>query len=434
MLKRKIEKNLLEWKNKKNKKALIVQGMRQTGKTFIIDHFGKNNYLQYININFSINKKFINVFDGDLDIETIKSKFKLFNEFKEIKFDKNLLIFLDEIQDCPNAITALKTFSISNEFDVIASGSFLGIKYKEVGLFPTGYVETLKLKPLDFEEFLWANEINNEILNSLKISYEESKNIEPIIHEQMQKLFKEYIVVGGMPEVVKQYIENDNNLFKIRKAQQEILEMFNLDVMKYASITDKQKIIECFYSIPNQLAKENKKFMFSKIQPNARSKWYYSAINWLIDSEIAIKCNLINNISSPLNAYENNDIFKLYISDTGLLVSMLDESVVEQIMNNDAFIYKGAIYENIVAQMLFANEYKLRYFSRNYSLELDFVISKENSIYAIEVKSGNNRSKSLSTIMNEQSEVNGLVVSNNNEVKTGKSNLTKIPLYLLFLF
>lgn len=431
MLKRKILNELVQWKSNKNKKVLMIEGMRQTGKTFIVNYFANQYFHQYININFLINPKYKAIFDSDLDIESVKQKMKMFNEFSNIEFNNKLLIFLDEIQECPNAIVALKALSQDNNLNVIASGSYLGIKYKELSSYPIGYVKTLKMYPLDFEEFMWALNVSDKIINEMKSCFDNKQPIDQIIHQQAIEWFKQYMIVGGMPEVVNNFIQ-ERNFYKIRDLQKEIINMFFIDAMKYANVTERQKIIECFNSIPQQLAKENKKFMFSKIKTNARSKWYYSSLSWLVDSNIVNKCQLVNKLENPLNAYEINDNFKIYLSDTGLLISLLDDVIVEQIMDNKDFIYKGALYENLIAQILSTNNYKLRYFTRNHTLELDFIISKPNGIHVLEIKSGNNYSKSLNTILNENQNLIGIEFSNNNI--SLKQNKLILPFYLSFLF
>ena len=431
MLKRKITEQILEWKKNKNKKCLILEGARQIGKSYIVNYIGEKYYKRFVNINFLISKKYKTIFDEDLDIETIKRKIKSFNEFKDIELNKDCLLFLDEIQECPNALVALKSLSIANEFDVITSGSYLGIKYKEISSFPVGYVEYMKMYPLDFEEFLWAKNVSCDLIKNIKNCFNNRIKIDSIIHNQMTNWFKEYMIIGGMPEVVSSFVKI-NDFFSIRKIQQDIIQMFFSDAMKYAPTFEKQKIIECFNSIPTQLSKENKKFMFSKIQKNARSKWYYSALNWLVDSNIVNKCVKVNALDQPLNAYEDNDSFKIYLCDNGLLLSMLDDVVVSQILNNEHSIYTGAIFENMIAQMLVVNNHKLRYFERNHTLEVDFILSLNNEINIIEVKSQKNRSKSLSTLMSENNKFKGIVL-NYEPTVSFDNNLLKIPWYLAFL-
>lgn len=428
MLKRKIINELVKWKQDKNKKALILEGMRQVGKTYIINYFAKQNYKNVININFLLNDKYKQIFADDLSTSTILEKIKLFNEFKDVDFN-DYLIILDEIQACPNALTALKSFTIDN-IDVIATGSYLGTKYKQVNSYPVGYVQYLELYPLDFEEFLWANDISKEKIEYLKKSFINKTQIDSIVHNEMIELFRKYIIVGGMPEVVKTYVEQ-HDFYQARKIQNNIINSFYYDVSKYASINETQKIIETFNSIVVQLSKENKKFMFSKINKNARSKWYYSALSWLIDANIVNKCVLINNLMNPLNAYEDIDNFKIYMNDTGLLCSLIDSTIINQIILDQDCIYKGAIYENIISQVFKTNGYKLRYFKRKETLEIDFVINQHDDIVPIEVKAGNNRSKSLLTIINENNHLKGIKLTNNNIKVTNR--IIHLPWYLAWL-
>lgn len=430
MLKRKIFDDLIKWKEHQNKKCLIVTGMRQIGKTFIIKEFGKKCYKNFIYINFIMNDKYKLIFDEELNIDKILQKIKYFEEFKNIDLNEECLLFLDEIQECPQAIVALKELTTSKKIHTIASGSYFGIKYKQRISFPVGYVSFLTMKPLDFEEFLWAMEVNQNIIDELKSSFINNTKVSDVLHNLMIELFSKYIIIGGMPDVINSYIQN-KDFFIARKVQKDIVQSFIYDISKYASINEVQKILESFNSIPMQLAKENKKFMFSKIKKNARSLWYYGSIQWLIDSNIVNKCNSITQIKQPLNGFENNDDFKIYMNDTGLLLSMLDDSIVNIIINNQDSTYKGGIYENVVSQILSANGYKLRYFTRNNTLEIDFVIEKNDVLIPIEVKAGNNKSKSLITILNENPDLIGYKLTNENI--SIKKQYIKLPWYMLFL-
>lgn len=429
MLRRKIINKFIEWKQNPNKKSLIVEGMRQVGKTYIINYFANQYYKNIVYINFLLNEEYKEIFNQNLSTNKILEKISYFKEFEKNDLHNNCLIILDEIQECPNALVALKSFSI-DKLDVIASGSYLGSKYKQINSYPIGYVEYLKLHPLDFEEFLWANNISENKIEHLKKSFINKTPVDSIVHNEMIELFKKYILVGGMPEVVNEFI-NSNNIFKARKIQKDINNSFFYDVCKYATISDTQKIIETFNSIIPQLAKDNNKFMFSKINKNARSKWYYSSLSWLIDANVVNKCTLVNKLLNPLNAYEVEDYFKIYMNDTGLLNGLLDDSIVDQILFDQDCIYKGAIFENIISQIFNANDYKLRFFRRNETLEIDFVLNKKNEIIPIEVKAGNNRSKSLLVIIDENKEFHGYKLTNNNiQIK---NRIIHLPWYLAWM-
>lgn len=435
MLKRKILDKLLEWKSNKDKKSLIIEGARQVGKTFIINFFGNNYYEQFIYINFLSNPKYKEIFIDNIDFKNVINKLRRYPEFKNINFDNECLLFIDEIQECPEAITSLKFLTINEKFNVIASGSYLGLKFNKNANFsyPVGYIEVIKLNPLDFEEFLWANDVQLNDIKEIKECFNNKKKINNELHQYMIEKFKQYILVGGMPAAINEFIKEEN-YFKVREIQKQIIEYYFNEANRYANTSDKLKIRECLLSIPNQLSKENKKFMFSHLNNNARSKWYMSAIQWLIDSNIVNICKRISRIENPLNAFEITSDFKLYMSDTGLLCSMIDDSIINLVLaKNENFIFKGALYENMISQILIANNFKLRYFKPNQSLEIDFILSfqKGNPIL-LEVKSGNSRSKSLFTFLDKNKNLIGIKCTNEN-INFKNNQILNIPWYLLFV-
>lgn len=435
MLKRKILDKLLEWKSNKDKKSLIIEGARQVGKTFIINYFGNNYYEQFIYINFLSNPKYKEIFIDNIDFKNVINKLRRYPEFKNINFDNECLLFIDEIQECPEAITSLKFLTINEKFNVIASGSYLGLKFNKNANFsyPVGYIEVIKLNPLDFEEFLWANDVQLNDIKEIKECFNNKKKINNELHQYMVEKFKQYILVGGMPAAINEFIKEEN-YFKVREIQKQIIEYYFNEANRYANTSDKLKIRECLLSIPNQLSKENKKFMFSHLNNNARSKWYMSAIQWLIDSNIVNICKRISRIENPLNAFEITSDFKLYMSDTGLLCSMIDDSIINLVLaKNENFIFKGALYENMISQILIANNFKLRYFKPNQSLEIDFILSfqKGNPIL-LEVKSGNSRSKSLFTFLDKNKNLIGIKCTNEN-INFKNNQILNIPWYLLFV-
>ena len=435
MLKRKILDKLLEWKSNKDKKSLIIEGARQVGKTFIINYFGNNYYEQFIYINFLSNPKYKEIFIDNIDFKNVINKLRRYPEFKNINFDNECLLFIDEIQECPEAITSLKFLTINEKFNVIASGSYLGLKFNKNANFsyPVGYIEVIKLNPLDFEEFLWANDVQLNDIKEIKDCFNNKKKINNELHQYMVEKFKQYILVGGMPAAINEFIKEEN-YFKVREIQKQIIEYYFNEANRYANTSDKLKIRECLLSIPNQLSKENKKFMFSHLNNNARSKWYMSAIQWLIDSNIVNICKRISRIENPLNAFEITNDFKLYMSDTGLLCSMIDDSIINLVLaKNENFIFKGALYENMISQILIANNFKLRYLKPNQSLEIDFILSfqKGNPIL-LEVKSGNSRSKSLFTFLDKNKNLIGIKCTNEN-INFKNNQILNIPWYLLFV-
>lgn len=418
-------KELLLWKQKERKKALIVEGARQVGKTFIIREFAREQYdASFIEINFITNKSYKNIFSGDTTFNALLEKIKIL--FPSIDFGKKILLFLDEIQDCPEATTALKSFAEQEHFDVIASGSLLGVHYNLVSSFPVGYVDRLTLYPLDFEEFLDALK-QRGLFEIIKNNYQKKEKVETIFHDKMLEFFTKFIVVGGMPEVVQTYVKTQDYL-QVFKNQQSIVNDYKDDIAKYASSSEKVKAREVFDSIPFQLAKVNKKFQYSQIKKGSRSSAYDGSIKWLVDAGIVYKANVLTNLEMPLITYSNPLHFKIYLMDTGLLVSMLGIDAQQLLLMNDLGIAKGAIYENVIANILKTNNHDLYYYERLTGLEIDFITSIDTKMVAIEVKSGENtKSKSLKTLMDEQLISYGIRLSRKNVNE--ENNIKSYPLY-----
>lgn len=427
MLKRKIYQSLIEWKKQKEKMCLVVRGARQVGKTFIINKFAQENYENYIYMNFDENPRYKAIFDGDLDVENLIKQISLRVPNANLVPNKTI-IFLDEIQNCPNARTALKFLALDKRFDVIASGSLLGINYKEVASFPVGYTEQIEMYSLDFEEFLWANGVTPQSILDVREYFEKKEVVPSAMHERMMNLFKEYIVVGGMPRVVNDFVQNHNfaNVLKIQKA---ILSDYEDDIAKYAEGAEKAKARACFLSIPKHLSKDYKKFRYSLVMPSGSSRKYAGSLMWLYDAGIINFCHNLEIPQLPLEGNSKSDVFKVYMRDTGLLVAMLDEGTQEDIIDGNLGIYKGAIYENIIADILTKKGKKLYYFEYNSTLEVDFFIRYEKVITAIEVKSaGNSKSKSLETVMNKYNVKRGIKLAPSNYGK--KNEIDIFPIYM----
>ena len=400
MLKRKIYNKLLAWKGKKdNKGCLLLKGARQVGKSFIVDYFAKENYQSYIKINFIETPKLKEIFNGELTSSEILKRISL--SLADIKFIKgSTLIFLDEIQECKEARTALKFLANNDDFDVIASGSLLGISYKEVSSIPVGYETHLMLYPLDFEEFLWGVGYDKQAILNLKSFFDNKEIIPQVIHENMLKLIREYITVGGMPAVVNTYLAS-KNFSEVHNEQQKILDSYFDDISKYASTTEKPKVKNCYLAIPKELAKENKKFKFSTVEKKATARKYKNSIEWLRGSNLVNLCYNVSTASFPLNAYEKLDMYKIYLNDIGLLIAMygfeMKKAIVDDTLEG---AIKGGIYENLLSCMLIQLGYKLYYFRNdNGSTEIEFLISKETKIIPIEVKAKKGRTLSLDKIL-----------------------------------
>lgn len=401
MLKRKIIDELLVWKNTKKQECLLVKGARQVGKTYIIKQFGQEYYKNFIYINFFENPNFKNIFEGSLQAEEIYKKMSIYvPDFNLIP--NETLIFLDEIQECPNARTALKFLAIDDRCDIIASGSLLGISYKSIASIPVGYERQITLYPLDFEEFLWATGTSADAIAYIKTFFDERKRVDDGINQEMFRKLREYIVVGGMPDVVNTFVAT-KNFVEVQKMQEKILADYDDDISKYAEMADKPKIRKCYSSIPRQLAKENKKFQYSVVEKGSTSRKFGESIQWLVDANLVTPVYNVSIPLLPLSAYAKDEYFKIYLNDIGLLVAMYDfETKVAILENTIVGAAKGGIYENLIADILTKRGYKLHYYkTENNSQEIEFLIAQSASIIPIEVKAGNSSSVSLNNFIAE---------------------------------
>lgn len=406
----------------------MVIGARQVGKTYIIKKFAEENYENFYELNFLENESFTNIFDKDLSSNNILTQISLYFSNFAINPGKTL-IFLDEIQICPNAITALKFLAQDDRIDVIVSGSTLGMTYKKVKSFPVGYVDRIYMNSLDFEEFLWAMGINEDQIEYIKSFYDKKLSVPEAVHDKMMNLFKEFIILGGMPDVINEFLLS-NNFNSAKNVQKRIIEDYKSDIVKYATDNDKPKIRACFDSIPAQLAKENKKFKYSLSDKNANKERYFGALEWLNDAGITNFCYNLNNLELLLEGNKDRDSFKVYMADTGLLMAMLEDGSQTEIMNGNLGIYKGAIYENIIADIFNKSGKKLYYFEKNSTLEIDFIIRYNNVITPVEVKSADNtKSKSLYSLMNNYNVTSAIKLSSKN-VGVSDNGIISLPLYM----
>ena len=399
LLKRKIDKYLLEWKNSPDKKPLIVKGARQIGKTESIRNFAKNNYKSVIEINFVLQKQYKDIFDDGFEVDSIIKNISLRNPNLEF-IPGDTLIFFDELQDCINCATSLKSFNQDGRYDVICSGSLMGINYNEIESNSVGNKEDYEMYSMDFEEFLWAKGYKEEQIESL---YEHMKNLIPFSNTELSVMFenfKEYMIIGGMPAIVYSFVKN-NNYSGTLKMQKQILLDYEEDITKYAGGLDYGKILNVYRKIPVFLGNENKKFQISKVETGARSREYIGTIDWLINSGIINICYCLEQPELPLGGNYNPDNYRIYFSDTGLLIGSLDEEAQDDLRNNKNFnTYKGAIYENIIGDMLVKQGYKL-YFYKNEkgTIEMDFFVRDKNSLIPVEVKANDGATISLNNLI-----------------------------------
>ena len=406
MLKRKMYDTLLAWKNSDKKECLLVKGARQVGKTYLIRKFGEKEYDSFVEINFHEQKSLKVIFDGDKTAEEIYKR--LTANVPGVKLiPGKTLIFLDEIQKCAGARTALKFLAQDGRYDVIASGSLLGLSYgkddddevEPVESIPVGYEKTVMMYSMDFEEFLWAYGYTDETVAYLKSLYDAKEKIPPEIHEKYESLLREYLVVGGMPEVVASFAEF-KDFTKVQEIQDKILASYADDISQHAKGAEKVKVRQCYDSIPRQLAKENKKFKYCEIEHKATSRKYGDSVQWLRDANMAYMCYNTTLPTLPLKAYEKDNEFKLYIADTGLLLALFGFATKQALLNGTLKGFaKGGIYENFVAETLVKNGYTLHYYKQGDSSELEFVIEKDGEVLPIEVKAGNTPTKSLDSFI-----------------------------------
>ena len=400
ILKRKIDGFLLQWKHNPQRLPLIIKGSRQIGKTFSIEHFAKN-YSNFIEINFVIEPQYKTIFDTGFKTDDILKQISFVNP--EARFVANdTLILFDEMQACPNCATSLKFFKLDGRFDVICSGSIMGINYQEIESNSVGYKEEYEMQSLDFEEFLWAKGYSETQIEDLYAHIAEQKPFSQLEMDVMFGHFLDYVLVGGMPAIVSDFV-SQNNFSGILKKQQMLLLDYEEDITKYAIGLDKGKIKNIYRSIPNFLAMENKKFQISKVAKNARSREYIGTVDWLADAGIINVCYNLNLPELPMKGNANANEYKIYFRDTGLLIASLDDESQTDLRHNRNFnTYKGALYENIVADMLVKAGYPLYYYRNEKStIEMDFFIRDAESLIPVEVKAKDNATPSLNKLITD---------------------------------
>ena len=437
MLQRKIERTLIKWKNTPNHKPLIIKGCRQCGKTFSVNAFAKKYYTHVVYLNFFEHPDYKLAFEGSKQIDSIVMNLTALLPNSRFVSGQTCII-LDEIQECSAARTALKFFKIDGRYDVIATGSLLGVcGYKgdetDYNSIPVGYEQHIEMFPLDFEEFLWANGINQEIIELLTKSLQERTPIPPAIHQRMRQLILEYTIVGGMPEVVNRFIAT-HNMSDVLEEQHSIITGYKEDMVKYAANEDKVRLRAAFDSIPRQLSKENKKFQFSVIKKGARAKEYITGIQWLEDAGIIIRCRNLSITELPLESNAIEDSFKVYMRDIGLFVSILEDGTQFDILQGRLYGYKGAIFENLIADIFTKMGRKLYYYRKDSGLEIDFVIRYHSECVLVEVKASTGNTKSTKTILQHPDKYHVYQAIKFGDYNIGeKDGILTLPVYMAFL-
>jgi uncharacterized protein len=429
-MKRTLLSQLIAWKQSKFRKPLVLQGARQVGKTYLLKQFGEENFKNVAYFNFEKDQNLGSLFDDKLEPELLVRKLSAYSEIK-IEASNTLIIF-DEIQNSDRALNSLKYFcEDAPQYYIASAGSLLGIKLKHQKSFPVGKVNFLKLYPLNFLEFVSA--IGRELLLEHLISMKQSDSFDPIFNKELLELLKVYFFLGGMPEVIKCYLES-MDLNQARDAQRDILNAYLLDFAKYAPSDEVIKITNIWQAIPKNLAKENKKFIFSAISKSARAREYELAIQWLLDAGLVYKCKNVCHLGIPLDAYSEANIFKIYLLDIGLLGCLVNLNAKTTLFGNEVFTeFKGAIAENFVAQELVAKSFNLHYWTSAGVAEVDFIVEAENKILPLEVKAGSS-SKKRSLLEYAKKYPNSLLSRATTMNFKAEANLFNYPLYAVGLF
>lgn len=436
MLKRKIDKYLEEWKASVDKKPLIVKGARQVGKTASIRYFGEKYYNNIVEINFALQPKYKQIFADGYEVDSIIKNITLLNPTL-VFVPHETLLFFDELQEYPDCATSLKSFKQDGRYDVICSGSLMGLYYQQIESNSVGYKTDYEMYSLDFEEFLWAKGYDEHFINDL---YQHMVELKPLSNMQMDVLgglFSDYMILGGMPEVVNRYIES-GQFSGLLQLQRQLLQDYEEDITKYASGFDKAKVLAVYRHITTFLAAENKRFQVTKIARGARNREYIGAVEWLANAGIINICYCLQTPSLPLKGNYDAKLYKVYYRDTGLLIASLDEEAQEDLRANRNFgTYKGAIFENIVADMLAKQGYDLYYYrSESPSLEMDFFVRDAQSLIPVEVKAKDNATVSLNRLISSDKEKYddiqyGIKLCNKNIGFNGK--FYTFPYFLTFL-
>ena len=435
MLKRKIEQRLVEWKNSAGRKPLIIKGCRQCGKTYSVLDFAKKHYSHTVYLNFFENPDYAAVFSGSLEVDHIIIMLSALLGKEAIFEAGETVLILDEIQDCPEARTALKFFHLDGRFDVIGTGSLLGVKGygKEPKSIPVGSETIIDMYPLDFEEFLWANGIAEPVIELLKKNLDAETPVPEALHQRMRQLLLQYAVVGGMPEAVQTFVDT-RQMNDVLRIQRDIIRSYEDDMVKYAEKKDKSRIKECFQSIPKQLSKENKKFQYSVVKKGSTASKYEGSLQWIEYAGIITRCYNLSITELPLDGNAEKDTFKVYMKDCGLFVSMLEDGTQYDILQGNLYGYKGALFENLIADIFAKMGRKLYYFHKDSGLEIDFVIRYKGECTLVEVKASTGNTKSTKTILRHPEKYHVY-----NAIKLGDYNIGRtdqiltLPLYMAFL-
>ncbi len=441
MLKRKMEDVLLAWKQEEDHKPIVIKGCRQCGKTFSVRKFAKEHYRHVVYMNFMENQDYALAFEGSKVVDDIVMNVTAMVPGSVFESGQTCLI-LDEIQECKAARTALKFFKMDGRYDVIATGSLLGVRgYGSHGSgegqgkysIPVGYETLVDMYPLDFEEFLWANGISPLVIERLSECLQKEEPVPEALHQRLRQLMLQYAVVGGMPAAVNIFVKS-HDMGRVLEEQRGIVAEYEDDMMKYADDKDKPRIRECFESIPRQLGKENKKFQYTVVRKGAKGSQYQGSLQWIEDAGIICRCRNLSITELPLEGNALDDSFKVYMADTGLFISMLEDGTQFDVLQGNLYGYKGAIFENLVADIFAKMKRKLYYFRKDTGLEVDFVIRYQGECVLVEVKAKDGNTKSTKTILAHPEKYHVQHAIKLGDYNVGRSGaLLTLPLYMVFL-
>lgn len=398
MLERKALERLEQWKKQNARKALLLTGARQIGKTTLVREFAKRHYKQFVEVNFLETPSAAAIFEGPLNADEIITGLTAYLRTPLVPGET--LVLLDEIQECPNARTAIKFLVEDGRFDYIETGSLLGVKTRQVPSYPVGFEERVRMFPLDFEEFCRANGMQQTTFDMLRDRFERREPVDKAVHETMLRLFNTYVVIGGMPDVVQRYVDT-HDIAQTIALQNDLLELYRQDIAKYAEEKDKTKVRAIFDAIPSQLDDKNRRFVLADLKKTARQERYASSFLWLADAGVALPCTNVDEPIPPLENAANRSLFKLFMGDIGLLCAASMGNVQFDVLRGDLEVNMGALTENVIAQELHAHGFDLHYFNATRHGEVDFVVQDGRRVIPLEVKSGNDwsRHKALDNVL-----------------------------------
>lgn len=431
MLKRTVDDELIKWAESDSGKCLMLRGARQVGKTFSSEQLGKSKFESVVSVNFLEQPELKSVFTGNLDTNSLIMNFSVYLPSARFVPEKTLII-LDEIQECPEAVTSLKFWAKDNRFKVIATGSMLGIDFKRPISYPVGSVEYINMHPLSFREFLYAAGINDDVIGVLEQCCNEYRNVPDAINERMMNLLRQYLVVGGMPEAVSAYFEN-NSLIEADKVLRRILNDYRYDIAHYASPDIKIKAEKCYFSLADQLSKENHKFQYGLIEKGGNARKFGSSLDWLNNADLTRTSYNLTSLEIPFSSHFDSNNFRLYPTDIGLLVSMYEYMIKGALLDPSDKVLagntKGGLYEALIADMLIKSGHDL-YYRKNEqaTFEIEFLLERPEGIIPVEVKAGHSRSRSLDNLLKKESIPYGYKLIDGNVGKDGKK--ITLPLYM----